>query len=72
MCGNEFVDKVKKLGKARGVAVEFKAERGKGSHGMSYFGDRRTTVRNLKDELKKGTLHAVLSQLGLTLDDITQ
>jgi len=27
-------------------------------------------VRNLKDELKKGTLHAMLKQLGLTLEDL--
>ena len=31
---------------------------------------RFTVVRNLKDELKKGTLHAMLRQLALTLDDL--
>ncbi len=41
-------------------------ERGKGSHGTLYFGDRLTIVRNPKDELKTGTLHAMLAQLGLT------
>lgn len=27
-------------------------------------------VRNPRDELKKGTLHAMLKQLGLTLHDL--
>jgi mRNA interferase HicA len=34
------------------------------------YGDRRTVVRNLKDELKTGTLHAMLRQLDLKYDDI--
>ena len=68
--GNEFMRKVKKLGRRRDIAVEFVPERGKGSHGTLYFGDRKTTVRNLKDELKTGTLHAMLDQLGLTLSDL--
>jgi mRNA interferase HicA len=35
-----------------------------------YFGERFTVLRDLKDELKTGTLHAVLKQLGLTLQDL--
>jgi hypothetical protein len=30
----------------------------------------RTIVRHTKDELKTGTLHGMLSQLGLTVDDL--
>jgi mRNA interferase HicA len=52
--------------------VEFVPERGKGSHGMLYFGTRYTIVRDLKDELKIGTLHAMLKQLGLTRQDLNQ
>lgn len=37
---------------------------------MLVLGDRRTVVRNPKDELKKGPLHAMLAQLGLTLKDL--
>jgi hypothetical protein len=29
-----------------------------------------TVIRDLKDELKTGTLHAMLKQLGLTLQDL--
>jgi len=57
------------VGKRRGIRVELQPERGKGSHSTLYFGSRFTVVRNLKDELKTGTLHAMLQQLGLSLDD---
>jgi len=34
-----------------------------------YLGEKRTIVRNPKDELKKGTLHAMLKQLGIDSKD---
>lgn len=70
MRGSEFIRKVKKLGRKRGVEVVFVAERGKGSHGTLYYGGKLTIVRNPKDELKTGTLHAMLDQLGLSLSDL--
>jgi mRNA interferase HicA len=60
------------LGRRRGIAVELEAERGKGSHSTLYFGGRFTIVRNLKDELKTGTLHGMLKQLGITLEDLNE
>jgi len=68
--GNDFIRRVRRIGKERGVPVSFVAERGKGSHGTLYFGDRRTIVRSPKDELKKGTLGAMLKQLGLRRDEL--
>ena len=44
----------------------------KGSHGVLKYGEKRTTVRNLKDELKTGTYHGMLKQLGPTEKDLTQ
>jgi mRNA interferase HicA len=70
MTGIEFIRKVKKLGRARGVAVQFVARRGKGSHGTLFYGSRFTIVRNPKDELKTGTFHAMLTQLGLSNEDL--
>ena len=58
-------------GRQRGVRVAFIPQRGKGSHGTLYYGDKLTIVRNPKDELKTGTLHAMLAQLGLTLAELT-
>jgi mRNA interferase HicA len=70
--GSELVRRIRKIAKKRGVTVEFIPERGKGSHGTLYFGSQFTVIRNLKDELKTGTLHAMLQQLGLTLQDLNQ
>lgn len=70
MNGTEFIRKIRKLGKAQGVQVELDERRGKGSHATLYFGDRFTIVRNLKDELKTGTLHGMLAQLGLNKADL--
>lgn len=54
------------------MLVELSPERGKGSHGTLYLGSRFTVIRNLKDELRTGTLHAMLKQLGLTLEDLEE
>ena len=43
---------------------------GKGSHGILKLGDKKTVLSNTKDELKPGTLHAMLKQLGLTEKDL--
>jgi mRNA interferase HicA len=61
---------VKALGRARSIPVVLNAARGKGSHQTLYFGTAFTVVRNLKDELKTGTLHAMCSQLGIKVKDL--
>ena len=70
MTGNEFIRRVRRLGRQRGVRVTFVPERGKGSHGTLYYGERLTIVRNPRDGLKTGTLHAMLTQLGLSRIDL--
>ncbi|WP_198648415.1 type II toxin-antitoxin system HicA family toxin [Cyanothece sp. BG0011] len=45
-------------------------KRGKGSHVTLYFGEKLTIVRNPSQELKTGTVKAMLKQLGLEEDDI--
>ena len=58
MTGNEFIRKIRSLGRKRGVKVAFVPERGKGSHGTLYYGEKLTIVR------------AMLTQLGLTLREL--
>ncbi len=70
MKGSEFIRRVRKLAKGRGIQARVGKKRGKGSHVTLYFGERFTIVRNPKDELKTGTLKAMLNQLGLKEDDI--
>ena len=54
------------LGKERGVETRWAAHRGKGSHGLLYYGSDMTTVRNLKDEVDKRAYHKMLKQLCLS------
>lgn len=68
--GNEFVRRVQRHAKDRGLRCEWRPDLGKGSHGILILGERRTVVRNSRDELKTGTLHAMLKQLGLSREDI--
>ena len=46
------------------------ATRGKGSHQTLSYGEAFTVVRNPKDELKTGTLHAMCTQLGISPRDL--
>jgi len=70
MRGNEFIRRVQALAKQRGLASRVDEKRGKGSHVTLYFGHDLTVVRNPKDELKTGTLHAMCKQLGIGRGDL--
>lgn len=70
MKGSEFVRKIKNLAKEKDIECTLVKERGKGSHSTLYFGERRTVVRNLKDELKTGTLREMLKQLEIDPDEL--
>lgn len=70
MTGNEFIRKIKELARVKGVEARVNQKRGKGSHVTLYYGEQLTVVRNPKDELKTGTLNAMIKQLGLTKEDL--
>ena len=70
MKGSEFIRKAQVLAKVRGLPWRLHEKRGKGSHVTLYFGERITVVRNPKDELKTGTLHAMCKQLGIRKDEL--
>ncbi len=70
MTGNEFIRKVRALGRSRGINVSLNASRGKGSHQTLSYGQAFTIVRNPKDELKTGTFHAMCDQLGIKANDL--
>jgi len=54
MNGQEFLRKIKALGRERGVPVRFDTEQGKGSHGTLWYGDRRCTLKDRKKEIGTG------------------
>lgn len=64
MRGNELVRRLRRLARERGVAFELVTERGKGSHVRVHFGDRRTTLPDLRRELKKGAAGPVARRVG--------
>lgn len=70
MTGEEFVRRVRRLGRQRGVAVRFEPRTGKGSHGRLYYGERFTTLKDRRKEIGTGLLAAMIRQLGLSRDDI--
>jgi mRNA interferase HicA len=70
MKGSEFIKKVKRLAKARGIEMRVDKKRGKGSHITLYFGEQFTILRNPKDELKTGTFKAMLAQLEIEEDEL--
>lgn len=70
MKGDEFISRIKRLGKRRGVGVRFEKRHGKGSHGTLYYGEHKTTVKGRKKEIGEGLLRAMLKQLGLSKKDI--
>jgi predicted RNA binding protein YcfA (HicA-like mRNA interferase family) len=70
MNGSDFIAKVKRIGKERGIPVHFDKRHGKGSHGTLYYGDRKTTVKDRKKEIGMGLLIEMAEQLGLTKQDL--
>jgi len=70
MTGDEFVSRVRRLGRRRGVPVRFESRVGKGSHGRLYLGERFTTVKHRRSENGAGLLAAMLRQLGLRRSDL--
>lgn len=69
MKGAEFIRRIRRLGRSRGVEIVFDQRHGKGSHGTLYYGNRKTTVKDRKKEIGPGLLRAMLDQLGLTMED---
>jgi mRNA interferase HicA len=68
--GSEFIRRVRKYASAHGLGCEWHPNLGKGSHGILILGSRRTVVRDTKDELRVGTLHAMLKQLNISRQDL--
>lgn len=66
----EFLRRVQRLARHRGWSLEWRPNRGKGSHGLLIVNGRRTVLPNLKSELKKGLYVGLLHNLGITESDL--
>jgi mRNA interferase HicA len=70
MNGTQFIQKVRKLGRKNGVAVNFNKAHGKGSHGTVFFSANKSTVKDRKKEIRAGLLAAMCKQLGIKPGDL--
>ncbi len=70
MTGNELLKKLRKIAKERDLRLKFIRERGKGSHGTLYLGDKYTIMKDRKKEIGPGLLCKMLANLGLDKSDI--
>jgi hypothetical protein len=68
--GSEFLRRARRAARLRKLTCNWVASHGKGSHGTLYVGaNGKTTVQNLRREIPKGTLHAMIEQLELDAKD---
>ncbi len=70
MTGNEFLRRLRRLGRERGLAVEVDEGRGKGSHAKVWFGTGATTIKDRRTEIAPGLLAAMCRQLGIRRQDL--
>ncbi|MBT4691516.1 MAG: hypothetical protein HOK21_10270 [Rhodospirillaceae bacterium] len=69
MNGHEFLKKLRRYGKSRGLVPEFVARQGKGSHGTVLLGQHRTTLKDRRKEIGKGLLAKMLADLCIDPND---
>lgn len=65
MNGAEFIRRVRRYARERGLRFEENRRRGKGDHRTLLVGDRFTVLGDLRKELKTGTFHGLCRQLGI-------
>ncbi|MXX05717.1 MAG: hypothetical protein F4234_04660 [Gammaproteobacteria bacterium] len=70
MNGRQFIARIRKLGRARGLDVRFVASKGPGSHGTLFVGSLKTTVKDRKKEIGKGLLVKMLSDLQIGREEL--
>jgi len=68
--GAEFLRRLKRLARRRGWAFAWHPGLGKGSHGKVFMNGVQTTVCDPKREVKTGSLHGMLRQLGISAADL--
>jgi mRNA interferase HicA len=68
--GSEFLRRAKAVAHRRNLKFEWTPERGVGSHGTLYLGERFTIVKDLKKEIGPGLLAAMCKQPGIRKEDL--
>lgn len=61
----QFLRRLRARARAKDLKFEVVKNRGKGGHQMVHLGDRKATIPSPNKEVKRGTLKAILRQLGV-------
>ena len=70
MTGGEFIRRVRRWAKAKGLAKpNFIASKGPGSHGTLSVDNQETTIKDRKKEIGPGLLHKMLADLKIDKDE---
>ncbi|HMD71078.1 MAG TPA: hypothetical protein VKF41_07020 [Bryobacteraceae bacterium] len=70
MKGSEFLRKLHRLSRRRGVRFQYEPGLGKGSHGRVSFEAGSTILKDSKKELGPGLLRAMCRDLGIDPRDL--
>ena len=70
MTGNEFIRRLRPLGRRKGAAVQIEKKRGKGSHVTVYFGSRKAVLKDPKKEMGRGLFRSVCRHLDVDPDEL--
>ena len=63
--GSEFLRKLHRLARRRGIRFQYEPSLGKGSHGRVWLATVSTTLKDPKKELGTGLLRAMCHELGI-------
>ncbi|MCB2009756.1 MAG: type II toxin-antitoxin system HicA family toxin [Geminicoccaceae bacterium] len=66
----EFIRRLRKLARRKGVEFLFDKAAGAGSHGRVWFDGRVSTLIVDKRELKSGTMRSICERLGVDPDEL--
>jgi mRNA interferase HicA len=64
----QFLRRLRAYARQKDLEFEVVKNRGKGGHQMVHLGGRKSTIQSPSKEVKRGTLRAMLRQLGIEDD----
>jgi mRNA interferase HicA len=65
MTGREFVRRMRRLARKRGLGVRLDPSAGKGDHATLYLNGRKTIIPDMRKDSPRGTFHNMCRQLGI-------
>jgi mRNA interferase HicA len=68
--GSEFLRKLQRLARNRGLRFQYDSSLGKGSHGRVWLENQSTILKDPKKELGTGLLHSMCRDLGIESRDL--